>query len=340
MIQYIESQVNGGKVAPDDLACPATDCRLPFPDELLQQLLTEAGAEGHKLYERLRDFQARRFVPEPEEGERLVACPAPGCGKVLIPLELVTSCAEVGCPNCGNGFCAGCGQPCHTGKSCEAAEIDGMDPELRRLIQQQSWKRCPVCRNLCERESGCNFMTCPSEECQGKTFFCYLCGELLTAADHAAHYEGFEGNAGRMGPFGSVCFNRREADLSLPKKPGPPRLSVVEGDDEGSLALRITWGPHTSEPPTIYYHVRLMVPGTDEVKSLRTHARDAYHDIKWGVTKYRRYQAVVVPVNINGTGPASEPSEVIHFHERELEVLKEKERSAPAAPKSKRWAVR
>eukprot|EP00408_Alexandrium_pacificum_P037447 CAMPEP_0171282976 /NCGR_PEP_ID=MMETSP0790-20130122/67199_1 /TAXON_ID=2925 /ORGANISM="Alexandrium catenella, Strain OF101" /LENGTH=44 /DNA_ID= /DNA_START= /DNA_END= /DNA_ORIENTATION= len=44
-------------------------------------------------------------------------------------------------------------------------------------------------------------MTCPSDRCQRKTHFCYLCEELLTAADHAAHYEGFEGAVGRMGPF-------------------------------------------------------------------------------------------------------------------------------------------
>lgn len=45
------------------------------------------------------------------------------------------------------------------------AELQRMDPQLREMIKRENWKRCPVCRHLCERESGCNFMTCPSEQC-------------------------------------------------------------------------------------------------------------------------------------------------------------------------------
>merc|ERR1740121_248083 len=126
--------------------------------------------------------------------------------------------------------------------TCEEAELQRMDPELRKMLATKNWTPCPHCRNLCERESGCNFMTCPSDVCQNKTHFCYLCGELLAASDHAAHYEGFEGAAGRFGPFGSVCLNMRIADASLPQRPPPPLVSVVTGEDEGTIALRITFG--------------------------------------------------------------------------------------------------
>lgn len=330
--------MNEGQVSPADLCCTLPACRLPIPDGLLAELL-QASPGGGQLYQRLLDFQARRFVPDPGEGERLVSCPSPGCSRLLVPTELVTARGEVTCPVCVRAFCAGCGQPAHAGASCEAAELERMDPELRRLIARENLKRCPVCRHLCERESGCNFMTCPSEQCQGKTNFCYLCEELLTPADHAAHFEGFEGAIGRMGPFGSVCANQKKVDLSLPTQPPPPRLSVVVGDEEGSIALRITWGAHRSLPPTIYYRVRLLVPGSPEVRHLSAQAGEPHHDVR-RLPKYIRYQAIVVPVNVNGTGPASEPSEVVHFHPRELETLKERERAANAAPKSKRWATR
>ena len=72
--------------------------------------------------------------------------------------------AEVNCPQCKQSFCTACTQPAHLG-TCEDAELQRMDPQLREMIKRENWKRCPVCRHLCERESGCNFMTCPSEQC-------------------------------------------------------------------------------------------------------------------------------------------------------------------------------
>ncbi|CAE8660928.1 unnamed protein product [Polarella glacialis] len=349
IVQYVESLVNCGKVSDDDMACPLPSCRVPLGQATAERLLrNSAEPGGGQLLERLLDFQARRFVPEPGDGERLVTCPTAGCMKVLVPTTLVEERSEVLCPGCSRHFCAGCETPTHPGTSCEAAELERMDPLLRQLISQQNWKRCPVCRNLCERGSGCNFMTCPSEQCKSQTFFCYLCGELLAAADHASHYEGFEGAVGLRGPFGSVCANKREQDLSWPTKPAPPRLSVVLGDEEGTIALRLTWGEHRSEPPTIYYKVRLLSPppgGSDEVKYLEIQAGEPHHDVQRRRIQYRRYQAVVVPVNVNGAGPASEPSEVVHFHPRELETLKERERTldkaaAQRSEKGKRWATK
>merc|ERR1711879_122691 len=139
----------------------------------------------------------------------------------------------------------------------------------------------------------------------GLTNFCYICEELLTPADHAAHYEGFEGAIGRAGPFGSVCVNRREVNLSLPTRPPAPTLSVVSGDHEGTIALRITWAPHKSDPPTIYYRIRLSLVGTNVVKHLSARAGDPYYDMK-NLQRYRRYRASVTPVNCNGAGVASD----------------------------------
>ncbi|CAE7538222.1 ARI10, partial [Symbiodinium sp. CCMP2456] len=308
LLRYVESLVNQGKVAAEQLACPLPSCRTPIATNALAELL-RLQPKGDDVYQRLLDFQAQRFEPEPGDDERLVNCPSPGCIKVLVPLSLVQERADVSCPQCSQRFCAACAQPAHAG-SCEDAEMQRMDPALRRLIAQQNWKRCPVCRHLCERESGCNFMTCPSEQCKGETYFCYLCGEILAASDHASHYEGFDGAIGLRGPFGSVCMNRREPDSSLPSQPPPPRLSaVVRGEEEGSIALRLTWADHRSEPPTIYYRIWLSVPGSKEVHHYSAAARGPYYDIPKGLPKYIRYQAAVAAVNVNGIGPASSKSE-------------------------------
>eukprot|EP00913_Durusdinium_trenchii_P034042 g31865.t1 len=237
---------------------------------------------------------------EPGEGERLLNCPTPGCMKMLVPVALVQERANVNCPECRQSFCAACCQAAHGLESCEAAEL-----QRTGLMMQQNWKRCPSCRHLCERESGCNFMTCPSEQCQGATHFCYLCEEPLLASDHASHYEGFDGAIGLRGPFGAVCRNRPTVDgeraASLPGKPAPPQLSVV--------------------------------------RRLSAQARQPYFDAPKSLPKYIRYQATVVPVNVNGAGPSSEPSEVVHFHPRELRSTRYPAVSAVPA-KSKRWTTR
>jgi len=342
--------VNSGRVSDEDLCCPLPACRRKFEPEVLAGLLG-GSEEREQLHARLLDFQASRFLPEPGDGERFVTCPTANCGKLLVPVEIALACEAITCPICAAPFCAGCCQSSHAGMSCEAAELQRMDPQFRKLLEKENWVRCPSCRNLCERESGCNFMTCPSEQCQSKTHFCYLCGEILAASDHAAHYEGFEGAIGRVGPFGSVCANKRTLDTSLPERPPAPRLGVVLGEEEGSIALRLTFGAHRSEPPTMYYRVQLEVPGTDEQKKFTAGVHDPHVDLKPGrlVQKYRRYQAAVTPVNVNGPGPTSEHSDVVHFHPRELESEGGRSQQPPpsgsgggggaSAQKTKRWAV-
>mmetsp|Transcript_11657 Transcript_11657/g.27391 ORF Transcript_11657/g.27391 Transcript_11657/m.27391 type:complete len:101 (+) Transcript_11657:871-1173(+) len=49
-------------------------------------------------------------------------------------------------------------------------------------------------------------------------------------------------------------------------------------------------------------------------------------------------EVAVVPINVNGPGPQSEPSEVVHFHPRELEPLKARGREPSV--KTRRWVVR
>jgi len=340
-VNYIESLVNSGRVGDEDLCCPLPECRSAVTTAFLTAFL--AGKEEHRrLRERLLDFQAQRFQPEAGDGEQFLTCPTANCAKLLVPNELVENQEAVTCPTCSCNFCAGCCQQAHPGLTCEDAEFRRMDPALRKLMEKETWVRCPSCRHLCERESGCNFMTCPSEVCQSKTHFCYLCGVVLAASDHAAHYEGFEGAVGRMGPFGSVCVNKRSSDLSLPERPPPPMLSVAVGEEEGSIVLRLTFGEHRSEPPTIYYKVALKVPGLDEEKTLHAGVHDAHFDMKPGrlVQKYCRYQVAVTPFNINGSGPQSDFSEVVHFHPRELNQGPKQSAVHPAPAKPKRWAAK
>ena len=51
--------------------------------------------DAPELFQRLLDFQAQRFVPEPDDGERLLNCPTPGCVKMLVPVSLVEQKTDV-----------------------------------------------------------------------------------------------------------------------------------------------------------------------------------------------------------------------------------------------------
>merc|ERR1719291_1433831 len=128
--------------------------------------------------------------------------------------------------------------------------------------------------------------------------------------------------------------------MSLPHKPSQPSLSVISGEDEGTIALRLTFGDHESEPPTIYYRVQLIVAGTHEQISFQVGVHDPHYDMKPSrqVQKYRRYQVVLTPVNINGAGPPSDPSEIVHFHPREM--VADSKSTEDAVHKVKRWHAR
>lgn len=68
------------------------------------------------------------------------------------------------------------------GYTCD--EFQALPPELHSaedaalmlLAKQGHWKRCPSCRHMVERLTGCNHMVC---RCGNA--FCYACGALYHA---------------------------------------------------------------------------------------------------------------------------------------------------------------
>ena len=76
----LRSLLNQGKV---EILCPLPECRADMSVESIDIL------QGTKLLEKLRDFQAQRFVPS--EGERLLNCPTPGVsekpGRILVRMH-------------------------------------------------------------------------------------------------------------------------------------------------------------------------------------------------------------------------------------------------------------
>ena len=76
---------------------------------------------------------------------------------------------------------------------------------MQKLYEDGEIKDCPVCKAPTYRYEGCNYMTCSSPQCQGKTNFCNLCGEQLSKIQHATHFTGFS-------PYSKTCDNTKNKE--------------------------------------------------------------------------------------------------------------------------------
>ena len=68
------------------------------------------------------------------------------------------------------------------------------------MMEKEKWMKCPKCHIVVEKIEFCNFIRCPSNICQKKTSFCYLCGEILAEEDHYDHYK-------NKNPYENQCMN-------------------------------------------------------------------------------------------------------------------------------------
>ena len=65
-------------------------------------------------------------------------------------------------------------------------------------------KQCPTCYTPIEKEAGCNFMTCRGV-CKGKSYFCFICGEVLKVRDTQEQDHMNKGRHFPQGPYAEVC---------------------------------------------------------------------------------------------------------------------------------------
>jgi len=183
---YLEVKIREKRVLPHELCCPMPGCDCEVTTPQIEYVVT-----GTPLWDRFLATRVELWRPADEERERLCECPRPECSgtRFLAPAELV----EVSCPRCTARFCPRCRDQ-HPGTSCEAhlarlrGQVDQADKEFDELVRKECWQRCPGCQAVCERPHGCNYMTCYSEKCRGKTTFCYLCGDKLSSIEHFTHF--------------------------------------------------------------------------------------------------------------------------------------------------------
>jgi len=113
----------------------------------------------------------------------IIYCPSiPYCGNVIIR-DLYSDLLIIKC-NCGNNICFGCKEisESHEPSTCL------MLKKWNKLIIDESisyinskCKECPWCNRICEKVSGCNFLTCLTIK---NKYWCWLCGDKVYYTDH------------------------------------------------------------------------------------------------------------------------------------------------------------
>lgn len=72
-------------------------------------------------------------------------------------------------------------------------------------------QKCPECGVAVQKTpKTCNYITCPSQLCEKKIVFCYLCGEKLEKSNIEAHY--LDGNTY------AICFNEKNRNIQTTGK--------------------------------------------------------------------------------------------------------------------------
>lgn len=189
---YLESKIKEAQVAEDELICPIPKCKRE-----ITVAQVEGAMAGSPLWDKFLHFRMNLWRPTDEEG-RIVECPTPDCNRFLVP----PGDDFVRCPRCRVEFCPKCGSKEHKGVTCEQyrawqAQNANVDQNFEELMAAEQWRRCPACSAPSERESGCNFMQCRSENCRKRTYWCYVCGLQLRKEDHYSHYP--------RGPYEDEC---------------------------------------------------------------------------------------------------------------------------------------
>eukprot|EP00931_Biecheleriopsis_adriatica_P012459 TRINITY_DN113604_c0_g1_i1.p1 TRINITY_DN113604_c0_g1~~TRINITY_DN113604_c0_g1_i1.p1 ORF type:complete len:363 (-),score=71.72 TRINITY_DN113604_c0_g1_i1:225-1238(-) len=196
---FLKVKIREKCVSEQELVCPMPKCYCPISEFQVMGVMA-----GTPLWDRFLETRAELYRPECP-GEKHCRCP---CGEVIIVTQARGDEGFVNCPGCKEKVCYLC-QERHAGVSCASywqwrKENDTSQQAFEKLMSDQGWKKCPVCKAPCERSYGCNFMTCASQSCRnkGKTNFCYICGDQLTEIEHFTHFPD--------GMFRDACLNRRQ----------------------------------------------------------------------------------------------------------------------------------
>ncbi|OMJ76320.1 hypothetical protein SteCoe_24346 [Stentor coeruleus] len=163
--------INDGKVG-DQITCG--ECNNPVDPQIIYTIIDEDTKEKYDTF-LMKNLQA-------VSGESYVVCigkPGVNCNYaqfISVDRDSYT------CPECGVSFCPKCKLNVHPKITCEQQKIlqSTDDPMIKEAINNGTMRLCAWCTTPVERSKGCKYITCESEFCKGKRYFCWDCNAKLT----------------------------------------------------------------------------------------------------------------------------------------------------------------
>ena len=183
----LQSFIESSKVSPNEISCP--ECEKPISEKKIKSVL------DRKTYEKILKIRENLKIQQLVMDQKAVYCPIPDCKGYghIISAEPITVCVL-----CRISLCRLCKQVAHPGATCEEFALESLDPDIENYFHSQKLRKCPSCGVPVEKISGCQFVTCNSSLCKGKTALCYVCGMKITESQHYSHFK-------VNGPYGQTC---------------------------------------------------------------------------------------------------------------------------------------
>jgi len=164
---YYANKINENKIA--DIACPFPSCSTIIEYHQIQDVVDPV------LFAKYEEFA---FLASLNADPTVKWCPRAGCGNAIIgdPDNPRSECTN---PSCRFEFCFLCSEAWHPNASCDQyqewrVENGLVDTKFEKWSKKNT-KKCPKCRTLIEKMSGCNHMTCTACHYQ---FLLALLGEI------------------------------------------------------------------------------------------------------------------------------------------------------------------
>ncbi|KAL3476177.1 hypothetical protein BJX99DRAFT_258691 [Aspergillus californicus] len=172
----------------DDSLFPPRCCRKPLDDSVALIFLPREFIERYE--------KKKLEFDNPDE----MYCCVPTCSAFIHPSRLHHNLGS--CPACGVNTCSLCSKQEHT-HNCQE---DPDDKEVLAMARAEGWKRCPSCRRMVERVTGCNSMRCMCGQ-----HFCYGCGSSPC-----------------------TCFNRAQPGFGMARRAHTLFPAPIAPQDEGA----------------------------------------------------------------------------------------------------------
>jgi len=161
---YFANRIAEGKVL--EITCPCPGCKTLVEYTQVQSVVTQ------DLFNKYVEFT---FIASLNADPSVRWCPKVGCGNAIIgdPENPRCRCTNT---DCAYEFCFLCSEPWHEDATCEQYQewkvASGLTDTKFNKWAKKNAKKCPQCKTMIEKISGCNHMTCSN--C--KFEFCWLCG--------------------------------------------------------------------------------------------------------------------------------------------------------------------